>query len=126
MGSPLPPDPFERAALVPAQRALLAAFGASPLAKSFYLTGGTALAAFYLHHRDSDDLDFFTDGEVPGTEVGGFLAGGGGVTARSFPRLYHRRIFLLGVARAPLKVEFSRYPFPRSVPLAALDNGISV
>lgn len=26
----------------------------------FYLTGGTALAAFYLHHRYSDDLDFFS------------------------------------------------------------------
>ncbi|MDO8519817.1 MAG: nucleotidyl transferase AbiEii/AbiGii toxin family protein, partial [Deltaproteobacteria bacterium] len=26
----------------------------------FYLTGGTALAGFYLKHRFSDDLDFFT------------------------------------------------------------------
>src|SRR3990167_3078434 len=26
----------------------------------FYLTGGTALAAFYLYHRYSDDLDFFS------------------------------------------------------------------
>lgn len=28
----------------------------------FYLTGGTALSAFYLHHRLSDDLDFFSHG----------------------------------------------------------------
>lgn len=28
--------------------------------RGFYLTGGTALAEFYLHHRYSDDLDFFT------------------------------------------------------------------
>ncbi|MBI4676853.1 MAG: nucleotidyl transferase AbiEii/AbiGii toxin family protein [Elusimicrobia bacterium] len=28
----------------------------------FYLTGGTALAAFHLQHRRSDDLDFFTHG----------------------------------------------------------------
>src|SRR5258708_17660707 len=34
-----------------------------PLLKDFYLTGGTALSAFYLHHRLSEDLDFFT--EVP-------------------------------------------------------------
>ena len=27
---------------------------------TFYLSGGTALAAYYLHHRRSDDLDFFT------------------------------------------------------------------
>ncbi|MGH7771052.1 MAG: nucleotidyl transferase AbiEii/AbiGii toxin family protein, partial [Candidatus Binatia bacterium] len=28
--------------------------------RGYYLTGGTALAEFYLHHRYSDDLDFFT------------------------------------------------------------------
>ena len=28
--------------------------------KNFYLTGGTALSVFYLHHRLSDDLDLFT------------------------------------------------------------------
>lgn len=28
---------------------------------SFYLTGGTALSRFYLNHRYSDDLDFFTN-----------------------------------------------------------------
>ena len=33
----------------------------SPLAKTFYWTGGTALAFFYLNHRESYDLDFFTD-----------------------------------------------------------------
>jgi hypothetical protein len=26
----------------------------------FYLAGGTALSLFYLHHRESEDLDFFT------------------------------------------------------------------
>lgn len=29
------------------------------LSLPFYLTGGTALSRFYLHHRYSDDLDFF-------------------------------------------------------------------
>lgn len=31
---------------------------------SFYLTGGTALGRFYLHHRYSDDLDFFVNNDV--------------------------------------------------------------
>ncbi len=36
----------------------------------FYLTGGTALGRFYLHHRFSDDLDFFLDnGQDFTTEV---------------------------------------------------------
>ncbi|NTU46439.1 nucleotidyl transferase AbiEii/AbiGii toxin family protein [Candidatus Roizmanbacteria bacterium] len=30
------------------------------LVKSFYFTGGTALTEFYLHHRYSEDLDFFS------------------------------------------------------------------
>ncbi|MBF8249687.1 MAG: hypothetical protein HW400_288 [Candidatus Levybacteria bacterium] len=29
--------------------------------KTFYFTGGTALSAFHLHHRVSDDLDFFSE-----------------------------------------------------------------
>ena len=29
--------------------------------KKFYLAGGTALAEFYLQHRLSEDLDFFTE-----------------------------------------------------------------
>ncbi|MDD3528035.1 MAG: hypothetical protein EOM59_13440 [Clostridia bacterium] len=32
------------------------------LSVGFYLTGGTALSRAYLHHRYSDDLDFFVNG----------------------------------------------------------------
>lgn len=46
--------------LTPLQRQFLVEIGRSPLQSSFYLTGGTALAAFYLHHRYSVDLDWFT------------------------------------------------------------------
>ena len=45
--------------------------------QKFYLTGGTALAHFYLHHRGSKDLDFFTVEEgavLPFSQtLGGFL-----------------------------------------------------
>lgn len=34
-----------------------------PELDAFYLTGGTALSRFYLGHRKSDDLDFFTSEE---------------------------------------------------------------
>jgi predicted nucleotidyltransferase component of viral defense system len=46
--------------LTPLQRNLLAAIGRSALRDDFFLTGGTALAVFYLQHRYSLDLDFFT------------------------------------------------------------------
>jgi predicted nucleotidyltransferase component of viral defense system len=43
------------------QKAVLDIFSKSGLAEKFYFTGGTALAFFYLKHRRSDDLDFFTE-----------------------------------------------------------------
>src|SRR3989339_1172337 len=46
------------------QRQALVLFKKSTLAKSFYLAGGTALAEFYLQHRKSEDLDWFTQKEL--------------------------------------------------------------
>jgi predicted nucleotidyltransferase component of viral defense system len=47
--------------LSPFQEALLKQVGNSALNDMFFLTGGTALSAFFLQHRYSEDLDFFTD-----------------------------------------------------------------
>jgi hypothetical protein len=45
----------------PRHREVLQALLAHPdIEHSFFLTGGTALSVFYLHHRISDDLDLFT------------------------------------------------------------------
>ena len=49
--------------LSPIQNAFLAAFAELQDQARFYLTGGTALAEFYLGHRISFDLDFFTSEE---------------------------------------------------------------
>jgi len=46
--------------VTPIQRDLLYQIGRIREASYFYLTGGTALAEFYLGHRRSYDLDFFT------------------------------------------------------------------
>ena len=51
------------------QSLALKVIAASPLAKDFYFTGGTALAHFYLHHRRSEDLDFFNHQEFSVTDV---------------------------------------------------------
>lgn len=42
------------------QEKILKSFGEVKDSDQFYLTGGTALAYFYLKHRQSNDLDFFT------------------------------------------------------------------
>lgn len=49
--------------LTPLQKESLEIFFSLPDADSFCLTGGTALAAFYLQHRLSEDLDIFASEE---------------------------------------------------------------
>jgi predicted nucleotidyltransferase component of viral defense system len=46
--------------LLPHQRAFLNLFFTGEVAQQFFLTGGTALAEFYLRHRHSEDIDLFT------------------------------------------------------------------
>ena len=45
----------------PIQKRVLDSLSKSFLKDKFYWTGGTLLSALYLHHRQSKDLDFFTD-----------------------------------------------------------------
>jgi predicted nucleotidyltransferase component of viral defense system len=49
--------------LTPFQEEFIIALARTPLQEPFFLTGGTALAAFYLQHRISEDMDFFTEEE---------------------------------------------------------------
>ena len=43
------------------QKLILDLVSKEPFFSSFYFTGGTALSYFYLKHRYSDDLDFFSE-----------------------------------------------------------------
>ena len=50
--------------LTPRQEEFLAMVRETPyILKKFYLGGGTALSCWYLHHRESFDLDFFSEQE---------------------------------------------------------------
>ncbi|MEW6408233.1 MAG: nucleotidyl transferase AbiEii/AbiGii toxin family protein [Patescibacteria group bacterium] len=55
--------------LNPLQKIILKIIGDSPLSAKFYWTGGTPLAYFYLKHRRSFDLDFFSDKEFTYQEI---------------------------------------------------------
>jgi len=86
--------------------------------KRFYLTGGSALAAFYLNHRVSKDLDFFSEKEeVPPKIIEVFLKKissqlGIVKTERSqFLGLFS--YYLIYSDKESLKVDFNYYPFPR-------------
>jgi len=82
---------------------------------TFYLTGGTALSAFYLEHRLSQDLDLFTDTEeaMPPIEfLAGLMEKLPATADIWFERLFDRRIFVVTFKGGDtLKVEFTTYPF---------------
>lgn len=52
---------------------ILKQFFGSRLGKQFFLTGGTALSAFYLAHRESKDLDFFSLERFDLAEMSGLI-----------------------------------------------------
>lgn len=86
--------------------------------KNFYLTGGTALAAFYFHHRLSEDLDFFNENEEVNLQVLNRVLGKF-EKENKVKKIEQRSIF--GIHnfffhfpnKEVLKVDFSYYPFPR-------------
>lgn len=53
----------------PKQRDLVKLVAGTPFFSDFFLTGGTCLSVFYLHHRVSHDLDFFTVANLDLAEI---------------------------------------------------------
>ena len=88
-----------------------------PLHKNFYFSGGTALSEFYLRHRFSEDLDFFSEQEFEVTSLSQFLQ----TNKEKFEakqiryiQSFNRNLFFAAYADgSQLKLEFTYYPFPR-------------
>lgn len=84
--------------------------------RRFYLTGGTALAAFYLQHRYSEDLDFFSENEFDVSQLSVFLKtikDDMRISKIDFQQSYNRNLFFLTIGNEILKTEFTFFPFPR-------------
>jgi predicted nucleotidyltransferase component of viral defense system len=83
---------------------------------TFYLTGGTALAGFYLHHRLSEDLDFFTEDIVDPQAITVFLQDIRKklhITDIDYQQSFNRNLFFLKFSNEVVKTEFTYFPFPR-------------
>jgi len=83
---------------------------------SFYFTGGTALAEFYLQHRLSEDLDFFSENEFEPRDISIFLEKikkEGKIKKVEFQQSFNRNLFFLDFGGEVIKTEFTYYPFPR-------------
>lgn len=110
---------MEKTILTPQQLKFLElAASKRQITKRFYLTGGTALAEFFLHHRLSQDLDFFCEAEeVSPMVVEPFLKSVSyqlnivKINRTQFLGLFsYELVFKDG---QKLKVDFNYYPFLR-------------
>ena len=85
--------------------------------KNFYLTGGTALAEFYLKHRLSEDVDLFSESEINTLIIESFLKS---ISQKlKIAKIIKEQFLGLNTYklqykdRDMLKVDFNYYPFPR-------------
>lgn len=97
--------------LTPAQKLFLKKFIHSDLRNTFRLTGGTALSAFYLGHRLSEDLDFFSEEKMPFYIIERSLMAMHVISEISFTKQFDRNMFQIKLKDGSLlKVEFTHYP----------------
>jgi len=109
--------------LSPLQSSFLQAF--FQITDAYYLTGGTALSAYYLHHRYSEDLDFFTQDD------GAFQAADA-ITIKACRELKiaftpvritsYFKHFRVGTPEDPLTLHFSRDYAPSIKPATRFGN----
>lgn len=96
------------------QRDTLSFFGKNPFGKKFYWTGGTLLSYKYLHHRDSVDLDFFSEKLFLDDEYLKFvndLKAAVKATKIKFDLDKNRRIYLISKGKESVKLELVYFPF---------------
>ena len=86
----------------------------SYIQQNFYLSGGTALAEYYLHHRLSEDLDFFSLEEVDHTAIQIVLKKvKSQINFRkvTFEKSFNRNLFFLHFSDEIIKTELTYSPF---------------
>lgn len=103
--------------LTATQQRLLNALGKSKfVTDNFYLSGGTALTAFYIPYRYSEDLDFFSLQEVDPSALTIFWKSQQkilGISKVEYQQSFNRHFYFLTLGEEVLKTEFTYYPFPR-------------
>lgn len=96
--------------------------------QNFYFTGGTALSVFYLQHRYSEDLDFFSENEFDYEEILSRIKQWAKKLNFSFkaePKEVVKMFFLDFENGVKLKIDFGHYPYKR-VEKGQIYEGITV
>lgn len=115
--------------LTAAQIAILAALTKDNIFnKDFYLTGGTALSEYYLHHRLSEDLDFFSEKEIDQlwltTLVKKVLKDAKAIKY-DLEVSYNRNLIHFIFKDFVIKTEFTYFPFPQ-IEKPITENGLKI
>lgn len=80
---------------------------------NFYFSGGTGLSEYYLHHRYSEDLDFFSFEEVNPISIQIIfkkIQKEAGIERIDYQESFNRNLFFLHFPQEIIKAEFSYYP----------------
>lgn len=86
------------------------------ISDSFYLSGGTALAEFYLQHRLSEDLDFFSEKEFDPLFISSTfkkIQDKASIEKINYEQSFNRNLFFLELKDDVIKTEFTYFPFTR-------------
>lgn len=114
---------------------LLRLFALNPdIQNKYYLSGGTALAEYYLHHRYSEDLDYFSKDEVDPMSIQVYLKSishKAEIQNIDFQQSFNRNLIYLHFRDEIIKTEFTYYPFeqletPRIVDGIKIDSLLDI
>lgn len=86
------------------------------LSGNFYFTGGTALNAVYLHHRVSEDLDFFSEKEFDNQPIIEFVRHVSSLLKTEYRMVPKEVVKIFELYRKDkfiIKVDFGFYPYQR-------------
>lgn len=101
----------------PEQKLIFHQVGKSRFLKSnFYFTGGTALSCFYLGHRYSEDLDFFSEKKFNETDLLSEIRLWAKECDFIFSNEFREVVYIFTLTfpnQATLKIDFGYYPYKR-------------
>ncbi len=111
------------------QKILLGEIGKNKaIINAFYLSGGTALSEFYLQHRISEDLDFFSEKEFDPLSISAFLKNIQKkikISKVDYQQSFNRNLFFVSIKNDVIKTEFTYFPFPQ-IGNKKIANGIRI
>lgn len=84
--------------------------------QNFYFTGGTVLAQYYLHHRLSEDLDFFSANDIDHLWLATLakkIKSEVQADKIDIQQSFNRNLMFITVNGEVLKTEFTYFPFPQ-------------